>query len=50
MRGKAGAGATPPSGLPQRLTPRWSLPPPLIIHPENIDYRSSNDRSRIGPA
>jgi len=23
-----GAGATPPSGLPRRLTPRWSLPPP----------------------
>jgi len=23
-----GVGATPPSGLPRRLTPRWSLPPP----------------------
>jgi hypothetical protein len=26
-RGNTGVGATPPSGLPRRLTPCWSLPP-----------------------
>ncbi|HMH15313.1 MAG TPA: hypothetical protein VK578_19595 [Edaphobacter sp.] len=31
-----GVGATPPSGLPRRLTPRWSLPPPACRLPNQV--------------
>lgn len=31
-----GVGATPPSGLPRRLTPRWSLPPPARRCPKQV--------------
>jgi hypothetical protein len=31
-----GAGATPPCGLPRRLTPRWSLPPPAHLGIQKI--------------
>ena len=29
----SGVGATPPSRLLRRLTPRWSLPPPACLNP-----------------
>ena len=32
----AGVGATPACGLPRRLTPRWSLPPPAPSHIQKV--------------
>jgi hypothetical protein len=38
MWGEERAGATPPSRLPQRLAPRWSLPP----SPPRLDHSVSS--------
>ena len=47
-----GVGATPPSRLPRRLTPRWSLPPPLFRYPKRIcpGYRRHLRKIRTGSA
>jgi hypothetical protein len=49
-----GVGATPPFGLPRRLTPRWSLPPPAhhvsMKYLTQIFHRFTLDTDRISSA